>query len=584
MKRFIRIRSGAGARFGHILCLMSLFLAACGGGGEDPEPATCSEECGPNQTCQGTACVCLAGFKDCDGDASNGCEHQGPTCPSECTPEDDDAFCERLGKQCGQVSGTDNCDNHRLVGCGSCPGGESCGEDGLCHVVCAESDEAFCERLGKECGTVAETDACGVARTVSCGTCTDGKSCGEDNVCQEKCVESDAAFCERHGKECGNASGTDLCGVAREVKCGNCGPGTFCDAGVCACQPESDPGLCVRLGKGCGTVEAPDNCGVDRTVNCGSCRADEACGEDNVCHCVGESDADFCERLGKECGSVTAKDNCNATRTVSCGTCGGDGEVCSSESLCCLPETDATFCERLGKNCGEVSAKDNCGITRTVTDCGACTEEGEVCNPNNTCGPPCVPMSDEELCLDSQASCGELTVVDNCGVTRTVGDCGVCAGEFEVCAVNSCIEPDGMWLDQICDNLFFPCATGLLCVGNNARPFGSCKLPCFADEDCVLGGSCYEGFLTSGAGICGNLLPVGSPCVYWMDGPDLCFDAAHPPGSGSYLDCFDDVCTFLCDFEFRTPPTPQFTCPSGTSCGTVWHPSDEFGQDLLYCE
>ena len=51
----------------------------------------------------------------------------------------------------------------------------------------AESNSAFCARLGKNCGAVTASDNCGKSRTVSsCGSCTAPKTCGGGgtaNVC-----------------------------------------------------------------------------------------------------------------------------------------------------------------------------------------------------------------------------------------------------------------------------------------------------------------------------------------------------------------------------------------------------------------
>jgi hypothetical protein len=266
-----------------------------------------------------------------------------------------------------------------------------------------ESDPTFCSRLGKNCGTVSGTDNCGAARTVSsCGTCTAPNTCGGGgtaNVCGFSCTpESDPTFCSRLGKNCGTVSGTDNCGAARTVSsCGTCTAPNTCGGGgtanVCGftCTPESDPTFCSRLGKNCGTVSGTDNCGAARTVSsCGTCTAPNTCGGGgtaNVCGftCTPESDPTFCSRLGKNCGTVSGTDNCGAARTVSsCGTCtapdtcGGAGtaNVCG---FACTPESDPTFCSRLGKNCGTVSGTDNCGAARTVSSCGTCTAP-------NTCG------------------------------------------------------------------------------------------------------------------------------------------------------------------------------------------------------
>jgi hypothetical protein len=54
-----------------------------------------------------------------------------------------------------------------------------------------------------------------------------------------------------------------------------------------ACTPESDATFCQRLARSCGQVSAADNCGPHRTVaSCGSCTPPETCGGggiENVC-------------------------------------------------------------------------------------------------------------------------------------------------------------------------------------------------------------------------------------------------------------------------------------------------------------
>lgn len=89
----------------------------------------------------------------------------------------------------------------------------------------AETDSAFCSRLGKNCGGATARDNCGRDRTVaSCGTCTAPETCGGGgtaNVCACQ-PETDAAFCSRLGKTCGPATGADNCGASRAVSCGAC--------------------------------------------------------------------------------------------------------------------------------------------------------------------------------------------------------------------------------------------------------------------------------------------------------------------------------------------------------------------------
>jgi hypothetical protein len=91
-----------------------------------------------------------------------------------CVPEGDVAFCTRLGKNCGTVTATDNCGAPRTVSsCGVCGSYyESCGGAGVPNACgcMPESDWSFCARLGRTCGNVSGTDNCGNARAVgSCG-------------------------------------------------------------------------------------------------------------------------------------------------------------------------------------------------------------------------------------------------------------------------------------------------------------------------------------------------------------------------------------------------------------------------------
>lgn len=78
------------------------------------------------------------------------------------------------------------------------------------------------------------------------------------------------------------------------------------------------------------------------------------------------------------------------------GTLSASGEVTTSlletdetnngfsvdvEAVC---ETDAQLCARLGKTCGQVTGLDNCGVSRTVLSCGTCPD-GQTCNILNVC-------------------------------------------------------------------------------------------------------------------------------------------------------------------------------------------------------
>lgn len=152
-----------------------------------------------------------------------------------------------------------------------------------------EAPAAICQRLGAECGSLDTVDLCGAPRSVTCGTCAAGSRCGGvvANRCEACVAETNEAFCVRLGKNCGVVSGLDDCGAARTAACGSCAANEACtSANVCACTPEANAAFCTRLGANCGSVTAVDNCGGARTASCGSCSSPLTCGGGgtaNVC-------------------------------------------------------------------------------------------------------------------------------------------------------------------------------------------------------------------------------------------------------------------------------------------------------------
>lgn len=549
-----------------LLWFASLLLWGCGNSDDPPQKEpVCSEGCGPNQTCSEGACVCLTGFLDCDGVASNGCEIAGTQCEAGCTPEGDQAFCDRHGKECGSFAGRDNCGESRTVDCGSCTDGATCGlrTPNVCgkqEECVGETDAELCTFLGKDCGALETDDRCDERRTVECGSCPEGDVCGlnQPNVCgtPEVCEpETDEALCERLGKNCGTISATDNCGDARTPSCGSCAGEEVCgekEPNVCArpdapCEPESDTSFCEGNKKNCGSFSGIDNCGQARTADCGECGEGETCGsvEAFVCGptpCQPEVDQVLCQAEGKNCGTITATDRCGGTRSIDCGRC-LSGQICGAvePNVCgrdtsCVPEDDASLCASMGMDCGTVNAPDNCGNFRTVT-CGTC-EEGYICGLEqpNVC--KSCEETDEEFCFNKGKTCGNFTGVDLCGNTRSV-QCGGC-GPGTYCLANSC-EPTGgaPAYNESCmptPGNFINCATGLSCIVNsNANPlFSGCKVICSSDSQCMFG-TCVPGVLGSGEGLCGNSLSVGESCGDLFETPDIC----HPVATHS---CVNGIC------------------------------------------
>lgn len=54
--------------------------------------------------------------------------------PTACTAETDAAFCARLGKNCGSVTAADNCGASRTATCGSCASPQTCGGGGQANI------------------------------------------------------------------------------------------------------------------------------------------------------------------------------------------------------------------------------------------------------------------------------------------------------------------------------------------------------------------------------------------------------------------------------------------------------------------
>jgi hypothetical protein len=251
------------------------------------QPLTCASA-GANCGTLSNGC---AGMLDCGGcPGGQVCGAAGPNkCGvGPCTPK----TCAALMATCGNPS--DGCG--KALGCGMCQAPETCGGGGT-PFTCGctkESNTAFCNRLGKNCDQVSGADNCGQERTTSCGSCPAGQTCGADatpNVCW--CPkESDTAFCARLGKACGQVSGTDSCSQPRTVaSCGSCMAPDTCGGGgtpnACGCTKTT----CAAANANCGSIS--DGCGG--SLPCGGmCTAPQTCGGGgaNRCGCAPSSAGD----------------------------------------------------------------------------------------------------------------------------------------------------------------------------------------------------------------------------------------------------------------------------------------------------
>jgi hypothetical protein len=248
-------------------------------------------------TCAAGACVigaCAAGFRNCDGSATNGCEVSASTDGNNCGA-------------CGNV----------------CPGGQVCSA-GVCTTTCG-----------------AGLSVCGGACTNTtfdpgnCGGC--GMACPSRASATSFCAASVCGFrCNTGFADCNLAAG-DGCeaNLTTTSNCGGCGIACAATNGTPACSS----GACVVSACNAGFANcdglAANGCEVATAANVSNCGA---CG--NVCSST--NGAPTC--AGGACGIVCAAGfgNCDGNVANGCETgtltnptnCGGCGVVCATGRSC----------------------------------------------------------------------------------------------------------------------------------------------------------------------------------------------------------------------------------------------------------
>ncbi|MDO9022136.1 MAG: hypothetical protein Q7V43_34735, partial [Myxococcales bacterium] len=299
--------------------------------------AGCAAGPGAQGTCEAGVCRvrCTAGLADCDGNALNGCEADTRT---------SDAHCGACGAACRVARGVGAC---RASACAvaSCePGFADC--DGAAVNGCEADlagDGRHCGACGRACAA-GQVCAMGACRAVCAGTQTAcGTSCADLSV--------DVANCGVCGRRCG---GGQVCVLgACQLDCASIGE-TLC-AGACA-RTNSDPFHCGRCGNRCAAgpgataVCVGGGCGLVCASGLGDCDGSAATG----CEASLSSDLRNCGACGRACATANASAACAAGRCaiVRCdagyGDCDGDpGNGCETAL-----GADARHCGACGVVCG----------------------------------------------------------------------------------------------------------------------------------------------------------------------------------------------------------------------------------------
>ncbi len=258
--------------------------------------------------------ACAAGFGDCDGDPTNGCEtvlgtslgHCG-MCNNACPARANSSPACAMGA-CGVTcsAGFGNCDNDPTNGC-EVALGTTVAHCGACGTMCPARPNA---------SPACAMGVCGVACSAGFGNCDNDPSNG---------CEVDTRSSQQHCGACGNA----------------CPAGRACTAGVCTLVCSGGQTNCSETCVDTNTSET--HCGA-----CGrACTTGRSC-QAGVC----------CGSRERNCGGVCRNLNTDNTNCGACGIACGTGTVCvngTCESTTCLPTRSCTG-----------SACDRCGTTSFV--------------------------------------------------------------------------------------------------------------------------------------------------------------------------------------------------------------------------
>lgn len=331
---------GGGGSGGVCGCTAETDAAFCARNTRSCGALTAVDNCGRSRSV--TSCGACSGTNTCTAGTCS--------CPGETNLQ----FCSRLGATCGTQTALDTCGQTRSVSCGTCTAPRTCG-GGTQANVCgctAESNPTFCARLGKNCGSATAQDNCGTSRTVDCGTCSGVESCGgggTSNGCG--CTaETDTAFCSRLGQSCGPVTATDNCGLARTVL--SCGGTHQCPtAGEVQCSSGALR-TCSTASNGCRVLSAPTACAggfCGTSTSCGACT--------NTCSTVGATQCSngaqqTCVADTNGCRSWSAATSCpNGCRdTLICEPCLHEcaawGATCAAGNVLETCVYDANRCRK----------------------------------------------------------------------------------------------------------------------------------------------------------------------------------------------------------------------------------------------
>jgi hypothetical protein len=544
----------------------------------------CSNENGSTRCLEG-ACtpVCAQGFDDCDGDPANGCEadlrssleHCG-SCARSCAVSHASAACSQGVCKVGDCeAGFEDCDGDPSNGCeADLTGVEDCGR---CGNGCnANGGVASCVAADCEISCVAGRadcvngvlDGCETSTNVSvrhCGGC--GKSCSAPVGSTPSCIEGECTVstCSDPLADC-NGDNTRAGGDGCETNtssdpehCGGCGIECYfphasarCSSKTCAIDS------CAPGFANC-NASATDGCETQlgKAENCSSC-GDTCANAHGSTQCTSSGCQPTCEIGWGDCDGKPSNGCETPLNTPQhCGACGApcmrDRAATSCDSGVCAITSCATG---YGDCDNEASTKSGCETPlNTLQNCGRCNTGCSLANATPSCGSgTCTLVSCNtgfadcsaslpgcETQLGSQANCadcGNTCQTANAHVTQNV-----CVGTPPTADCSPTCAPGYRSCDANPDN---GCETSITTVSNCGNCDAACSLPHTATQQCV-SGSCQVGTCAAGWANCNTSQADGCERAVSADiancgGCNVACSANHGTPS-----CTGGACSIACE-------------------------------------
>jgi hypothetical protein len=384
----------------------------------------CGTVCSANNgapTCSNGLCVtaCDAGFANCDGSAANGCEVQLASDP---------AHCGACGTACNSTNGTATCSASTCgitcnAGFGNCDGNATNG----CEVNLS-ADPAHCGGCGTVCNSTNGTATCTASTCgISCGAGFGNCDGNAANGC-EVTLASDLLHCGSCGTACGTANAVAACSAGACSLA--CLPGyADCDglnADGCETSVVLDVNNCGGCGLACAAPNGTPGCAAGTCV-VAACNAGQADCNGQVsdgCEVDVTSDVNNCGACGNVCSAANGTASCVAGACAVAACSGGWADCDANPSNGCETSiaTSATDCGVCGNVCG-VPANGSAACSGGTCGLGACNSGYADCNGLLADGCEKNVSADPANC----GACGNVCNLPNATSACSLGNCAVAA-------------------------------------------------------------------------------------------------------------------------------------------------------------